>query len=243
MSQPADSLRVYRGKRNFTQTKEPDGAPATAPTHTFVVQKHAATRLHYDLRLELGGVLKSWAVPRGPSLDPSQKRLAVEVEDHPIGYAEFEGSIPPGNYGAGTVIVWDRGHWTPLIPGSDPEHDLVAGMLKFQVEAQRMTGAWVLIRMKPRPGEKQPNWLLIKEHDAAARPGSGAALLDADTSVISGRTVEEVALERGAGEKAAAGKRDVAPPEHRPVEVIGVEATRDRVRGRLHTSRLDETRA
>ena len=189
-----DVLKTYRAKRDFHKTTEPAGAPAlTADTHLFVVQKHDATRLHYDLRLELGGVLKSWAVTRGPSLDPKEKRLAVEVEDHPVDYATFEGTIPKDNYGGGTVILWDQGTWAPLIPDSDPAADLDRGELKFQVTAHRMTGAWVLIRMKPKPGEKRVNWLLIKEKDSAARPGSGAALLEADTSITTGRTIDQVA--------------------------------------------------
>ena len=191
----ADALEPYRKKRSFKQTAEPEGAVRDTAQHLFVVQKHAATRLHYDLRLELGGVLKSWAVTRGPSLDPSQKRLAVEVEDHPVEYAGFEGTIAAGNYGAGTVIVWDRGTWAhiPHGKGLDPAGDLAAGELKFRVDAARMSGAWVLIRLKKRANERQTSWLLIKEKDAMAQPGSGAALLEADTSVISGRTLEQLA--------------------------------------------------
>ena len=190
-----DTLGRYRAKRDFTQTQEPAGAGAAGGTHQFVVHKHAATRLHYDLRLELGGVLKSWAVPRGPSTDPSQKRLAVEVEDHPVDYAGFEGTIPKGNYGGGTVIVWDRGTWThvPHGKGLDAAGDLAAGELKFRIEGERMVGGWVLVRLKPRPGEKQVSWLLIKERDASAQPGSGAALLDVETSVVTGRTLAQVA--------------------------------------------------
>ncbi len=187
-----DALRTYRQKRDFKRTTEPEGAAHAADTHLFVVQKHDATRLHYDLRLELGGVLKSWAVTRGPSLDPKERRLAVETEDHPVDYANFEGVIGKGNYGAGTVILWDQGTWAPLLPDSDPAADLARGELKFRVDAHRMTGAWVLIRMKPRPGDKHPNWLLIKEKDADARPGTGAALLEADTSITTGRTVDQV---------------------------------------------------
>lgn len=188
-----DALQTYREKRDFKQTAEPAGVTATQDRHLFCVQKHAATRLHYDFRLELGGVLKSWAVTRGPSLDPKEKRLAVQVEDHPVDYASFEGTIPKGNYGAGTVILWDEGSWEPLIPGSDPAQDLARGELKIRLAGHRMTGAWVLIRLKPRQGEKTTNWLLIKEKDGDARPGSGAALLDADTSIKTGRTIDQVA--------------------------------------------------
>ncbi len=192
-----DALTTYRQKRDFKKTAEPDGVPAAADTHLFVVQKHAATRLHYDLRLELGGVLKSWAVTRGPSLDPKERRLAVETEDHPVDYATFEGTIPKGSYGGGTVILWDQGTWEPLIPGSDPAADLARGELKFRVASQRMSGGWVLIRMKnwsAKDGEKgRVNWLLIKERDEAARPGSGEDVLQADTSVTTGRTIDQVA--------------------------------------------------
>ncbi len=192
-----DALQPYRRKRDFNKTAEPAGGvpaqQAASATHAFCVQKHAATRLHYDLRLELGGVLKSWAVTRGPSLDPRERRLAVEVEDHPIDYASFEGTIPKGSYGGGTVILWDEGTWEPLVPGSDPVQDLARGEFKFRITAHRMTGGWVLIRLKPKPGDRNPNWLLIKEKDDAARPGSGAALLDADTSIKTGRTIDQVA--------------------------------------------------
>jgi bifunctional non-homologous end joining protein LigD len=188
-----DQLDPYRARRDFRTTAEPAGTAPQTDSHVFVVQKHDATRLHYDLRLELGGVLKSWAVTRGPSLDPKEKRLAVEVEDHPVDYATFEGTIPKGSYGGGSVILWDQGTWAPLIPGSDPAADLARGELKFHVTAHRMTGAWVLIRMKQKPGEKHMNWLLIKEKDAAARPGSGAGLLEADTSITTGRTIDQVA--------------------------------------------------
>ena len=204
-----DTLARYRAKRDFKQTQEPAGAAAAIGTHQFVVQKHAATRLHYDLRLELGGVLKSWAVTRGPSTDPSQKRLAVEVEDHPVDYATFEGTIPKGQYGGGTVIVWDRGTWTHVLHGKelDAAGDLAAGELKFRVQGDRMVGVWVLIRIKPRPGERQTSWLLIKERDAYAQPGSGAALLDVETSVVTGRTLAQVA----AGEAAPADPHQTTP--------------------------------
>ena len=190
-----DQLAPYRAKRDFQQTAEPDGGAAADGAGQFVVQKHAASRLHYDLRLEMGGVLKSWAVTRGPSDDPSQKRLAIQVEDHPVDYAGFEGTIPAGNYGAGSVIVWDRGTWTHIRRGDglDAVGDLAAGELKFHVNGDRMQGGWVLVRIKSRPGEKQVSWLLIKERDAFARPGSGAALLDEERSVVSGRTLADVA--------------------------------------------------
>jgi bifunctional non-homologous end joining protein LigD len=167
----------------------------------FVVQKHDATRLHYDLRLELGGVLRSWAVARGPSLDPADRRLAVEVEDHPLEYGGFEGVIAEG-YGAGTVMLWDRGTWAP-VGTDDPEDALAAGKLTFRVAAERLSGGWNLVRLRPRGRETRTNWLLIKESDAAARPGDGDALLAAaTTSVASGRTMEEIAAGRPAARRA-----------------------------------------
>jgi bifunctional non-homologous end joining protein LigD len=182
-------LDAYRAKRDLTRSPEPPGRVGRRRKRArlFVVQMHAATRLHWDLRLELDGVLKSWAVTRGPSLDPAQRRLAVEVEDHPLDYAGFEGEIPEG-YGKGDVILWDRGTWEPV--EEDPAAALAAGHLKFEVTAQRMTGRWALVRLKPRPGESRVNWLLIKDRDAAARPGSDDALVRENvTSVLSGREV------------------------------------------------------
>ncbi len=191
-----DALKTYRQKRDFAKTAEPEGAtPSLTPgALRFVVQKHAATRLHFDFRLELDGVLKSWAITRGPSADPKEKRLAVQVEDHPLDYAGFEGTIPKGSYGGGTVIVWDQGTWSPLIPGSDPHDGLAKGELKINLEGHRMKGGYVLIRLKPKPNDRTPNWLLIKERaDEHARPGSAAALVEPDTSIVTGRTLEQVA--------------------------------------------------
>ncbi len=191
---PDDALTRYRAKRDLKRSPEPAARVrrSRAKARVFVVQKHAASRLHSDLRLELGGVLKSWAVTRGPSLDPAERRLAVEVEDHPVDYAAFEGAIPEG-YGKGAVIVWDRGTWAP-VDGGNPAAALAAGHLKFEVAAERMTGRWALVRMKPRPEERGTNWLLIKDKDEHARPGSGEGLVrDHTTSVASGRTVEALA--------------------------------------------------
>ena len=190
----ADRLTAYRGKRDFTRTPEPAGRKTVkAERLSFVVQKHAAQRLHYDLRLEWGGVLKSWAVTRGPSLDPQDKRLAVEVEDHPLDYGAFEGVIPKGEYGGGVVQLWDAGHWGPLDPGT-VANDLARGELKFVLAGERLRGGFVLVRMKPRTTEKQgrSNWLLIKEADSQARRGEGDAVLRADTSVRTGRTMEQI---------------------------------------------------
>src|SRR4051812_48055221 len=171
------SLARYRAKRDFAATPEP--RPGKAPGGTlrrFVVQKHAARKLHWDFRLEHDGVLMSWAVPKGPSLDPADKRLAVRVEDHPLEYGEFRGTIPAGNYGAGEVEIWDAGTWEPL---GDPAEGLATGELKFRLAGRRLSGGFVLVRMKPRGRERAENWLLIKEHDAAERPGADAATLEA----------------------------------------------------------------
>ena len=164
MQRPAQALDKYRQMRDFTRTREPRGAArarkSAAPI--FVVQKHAARSLHYDFRLELDGVLKSWAVPKGPSMDRRNRRLAVHVEDHPLEYATFAGTIPAGAYGAGHVEIWDRGHWTPI---GDPHAGLEVGNLKFELHGTRLSGKWGLIRMRAKAGERGDNWLLIKERD------------------------------------------------------------------------------
>ena len=190
-------LAAYHAKRDFARTREPKGRVARAAKQRFVVQLHDATRLHYDLRLELGGVYKSWAVTKTPSLDPKVKRLAVEVEDHPITYGTFEGTIPQGQYGGGTVQLWDRGSWTPL-DGGDPQTELAKGHLSFVLHGERMQGGWALIRMRDdakRPGRKvRHNWLLIKEVDDAAKRGKAADALAKDvTSVKTGRTLKQIA--------------------------------------------------
>ena len=202
-------LARYRAKRNFTRTAEPSGSKARAPdtgVRRFVIQKHAARRLHYDLRLELGGVFRSWAVTKGPSLDPHTKRLAVEVEDHPLDYGDFEGTIPKGEYGGGTVQLWDRGFWAPL-PGTDPRAALKAGQLKFLLEGSRLKGEWVLVRMKrDRAGGKRTNWLLIKHADRHARD-DGDALLKKSRSVASGRTLAQIAAGKGRARDAVHAQR------------------------------------
>jgi bifunctional non-homologous end joining protein LigD len=196
-------LSKYRAKRDFSRTAEPSGAVDVAPAEyrRFVIQKHAARRLHYDLRLELDGVFKSWAVTRGPSLDPADKRLAVEVEDHPLAYGDFEGTIPGGQYGGGTVQLWDRGFWAP--EGSkSPEEALAAGDLKFALEGKRLHGSWVLVRMKgDRFRGNRTNWLLIKHRDDYARPGDHDALLEEDRSVASGRPMAQIAAGKGRAPK------------------------------------------
>jgi bifunctional non-homologous end joining protein LigD len=197
----ADKLSTYRAKRDFTKTVEPRGnrAAANAGRRRFVIQKHAASRLHYDLRLELDGVFKSWAVTRGPSLDPRDKRLAVEVEDHPLEYGDFEGTIPEGEYGGGTVQLWDRGYWQPEGEAT-PEQALKRGDLKFTLDGERLHGSWVLVRMKPdRSRQKRANWLLIKHRDAFSHEGDADALLSADASVASGRTMAAIADGKGRG--------------------------------------------
>jgi len=195
------ALEVYRQKRDFRKTPEPSGAsPARSRAKakvalSYVIQKHAARRLHYDFRLELHGVLKSWAIPKGPSLDPHEKRLAVEVEDHPLEYGGFEGVIPQGEYGGGTVLLWDRGTWEPLEP--DPAKSLAKGMLKFALHGDKLHGHWMLVRLKRRPHDRTDNWLLVKERDEAAIPGSGSAVVDELTeSVESHRTIDDIAAER-----------------------------------------------
>jgi bifunctional non-homologous end joining protein LigD len=196
-------LSQYRAKRDFTKTAEPSGeAGITASNRRrFVIQKHAATRLHYDVRLELDGVFKSWAVTRGPSLDPTDKRLAVEVEDHPLDYGDFEGTIPKGQYGGGTVQLWDRGYWEPE-GDKTPEQALASGDLKFVLDGQRLHGSWVLVRMKhDRSGGKRTNWLLIKHRDDYATDGNGDAILVEDRSVASGRPMEQIAAGKGAAPK------------------------------------------
>ncbi|HEX3429818.1 MAG TPA: DNA ligase D [Rhizomicrobium sp.] len=197
----AKTLARYRAKRDFSKTAEPSGDQKVTSSGRlrFVVQKHAATRLHYDLRLELDGVFKSWAVTKGPSLDPHDRRLAVEVEDHPLDYGDFEGTIPKGQYGGGTVMLWDRGYWAPEGQAS-PETMLKKGDLKFVVAGEKMQGGWVLVRMK-RGDEKRNNWLLIKHRDGYERDGNGDALLKQDRSVASGRTMDQIAAGKGPGPK------------------------------------------
>src|SRR5215204_3728503 len=160
------ALQTYWTKRRFGVTSEPRGKAKKRGGNAFVIQKHAATRLHYDFRLELDGVMKSWAVTRGPSLVPGEKRLAVETEDHPIEYNAFEGTIPKGEYGGGTVMIWDRGTWTPE---EDPRRGLKKGHLDFSLKGEKLSGHWHLVRMHRRPGEKRNNWLLIKATDEDAR--------------------------------------------------------------------------
>ncbi|GGE53685.1 ATP-dependent DNA ligase [Agaricicola taiwanensis] len=187
------ALEAYNAKRDFKATREPKGRVARKAGNSFVIQKHDARRLHYDFRLEMDGVLKSWAVTRGPSLMPGDKRLAVHVEDHPLDYGTFEGTIPKGEYGGGTVIVWDRGIWKPI---HDPHKGYAKGHLEFELEGEKLRGRWHLIRLAGKPREKRENWLLIKGDDEFAREeGEGDILEERPESVKTGRTIDEVAGE------------------------------------------------
>jgi bifunctional non-homologous end joining protein LigD len=204
------SLDEYKRKRRFEETPEPPPKIEKQSKHRFVVQRHAATRLHYDFRLEMEGVLKSWAVPKGPSLDPADKRLGMQVEDHPVSYFDFEGTIPEGNYGGGTVMVWDVGTWQPLspvpvggeyVPGTEKEAAamLAKGDLKFRLKGKRLNGDFALVHIKGRrPGSKGTEWLLIKKKDEQVFPGFN---IDAyETSVLTGRTMGEIAGDKGSAE-------------------------------------------
>lgn len=205
----ADTLQQYREKRNFGITSEPaEGGIANEEARAFVIQKHWASRLHYDLRLELDGAMKSWAVPKGPSYDVADKRMAVQVEDHPIAYNQFEGEIPKGQYGAGRVIIWDEGVWVPL---EDPVEGYRRGMLKFEMHGVKMRGKWALIRMKGK-GEKQPPWLLIKEKDAFVKPAAEFSVVDEmpDSVVPLRAEVKKARAQQAKAAKAATAKAATA---------------------------------
>ena len=184
-----DPLATYKEKRDFSKTPEPGAKRGKAKGNSFVIQKHAARRTHFDFRLEHDGVLKSWAVTRGPSVDPSEKRLAVRTEDHPLEYGGFEGVIPKGEYGAGPVMIWDEGTWEPI---GDPDEGLAKGDLKFRLDGKRLKGDFVLVRMKPRKEDRgRQNWLLIKKRDDYAGDGDEPTETY-DTSARSGRTMEQI---------------------------------------------------
>ena len=196
------ALEEYKRKRRFEETPEPPPKVEKKSKHRFVVQKNRASHLHYDFRLEIDSVLKSWAVPKGPSLDPSDKRLAMQVEDHPVSYFDFEGIIPEGNYGAGSVMVWDVGTWEPLtgpvngeyVPTSDADASkmLDKGDFKFRLHGKRLNGDFVLVHIKARrSGSKGTEWLLIKKHDASEI--SGYDIDQYDTSVLSDRSMAKIA--------------------------------------------------
>jgi len=204
------ALEEYKRKRRFEETPEPPPVLAKEVGHRFVVQKHDATRLHYDFRLEMEGVLKSWAVPKGPSLDPADKRLAMQVEDHPVSYFDFEGNIPEGNYGAGTVMVWDLGTWQPLspvavegkyVPGTEADAAamLAKGDLKFRLKGKKLNGDFALVKMKGRrPGSKGTEWLLIKKHDGNVVEDYD--IDEYDESVLTKRSLAEIAGDEGSRE-------------------------------------------
>jgi bifunctional non-homologous end joining protein LigD len=227
MARTGLDIDTYNRKRDFTKTKEPRGRKLEGSGDSFVVQKHEASRLHWDFRLELDGVLKSWAIPKGPSLDPGEKRLAMRTEDHPLDYGDFEGTIPAGEYGGGTVMLWDRGRWIPQ-PGKDPRKTIEEGHLHFTLEGERMKGEWVLFRLNARPGERGEPWMLKKVADAYADPDDGNELVDdCVTSVSTGRTMAEIAAgedvwrsNRG-GQKGGRAKKKAskAPPPFQPPQL------------------------
>jgi bifunctional non-homologous end joining protein LigD len=194
---PSRKFAKYRAKRDFAKTTEPSGdAEPASSGHAYLIQKHAATRLHYDFRLELDGTLKSWAVTKGPSLNPADKRLAVHVEDHPLAYGDFEGTIPKGEYGGGTVMLWDQGSWSPI---GDAEKGYKKGKLDFELQGKRLKGRWHLVRMhgNRRGDEKRENWLLIKGRDQYANEKDGDAALEKyQTSVVSDRSMESLTTGR-----------------------------------------------
>src|SRR5262245_19556546 len=184
------ALEEYKKKRDFSKTPEPPGQKGPKGGNSYCIQKHAATRLHYDFRLEWDGVLLSWAIPKGPSLDPRDKRFAAHVEDHPVDYGGFEGVIPKGEYGAGSVVLWDRGTWTPII---DPTLGLKKGELKFHLQGEKLAGKWALVRLKDDPKA----WLLVKDRDEHARPADDLDIVrERPESVVTGRGLAEVAAER-----------------------------------------------
>ena len=219
-----DPLATYNAKRDFKKTAEPAGKRQSSPEgNRFIVQKHAATRLHWDFRLEVDGVLKSWAVTKGPSLDPEDKRLAVRTEDHPMSYAEFEGTIPKGEYGGGTVMLWDKGTWDP-IPGKSAK-DIEDGHLHFVLHGERMKGEWLLVRMKPRPGEKRENWLLRKIDDKHAG-GAGDLVERALSSVLTGRSMAEIAADKKASHSLKGKKGEVFAAEMEKAAAHNKRATK-----------------
>jgi bifunctional non-homologous end joining protein LigD len=226
-------LETYRQKRDFAKTREPKGSKGKKSGNSFVIQKHDATRLHYDLRLEMDGVMKSWAVTRGPSLLPAEKRLAVHVEDHPIEYNAFEGTIPKGEYGGGTVIIWDKGYWTPV---DDAAKGYQKGHLEFELHGEKLHGRWHLVRMQRKPREKRENWLLIKSDDDAARDaGSPDILEERPESVTTGRVIDDVAGEEP-GWSSKTGritkqKRQAAPRKTPTAKVDSVELDPSKLKG------------
>ncbi|HVL30496.1 MAG TPA: DNA ligase D [Sphingomicrobium sp.] len=240
-------IDTYNRKRDFSKTREPKGRKLKGKGDSFVVQKHDASRLHWDFRLELDGVLKSWAVPKGPSLDPGENRLAMRTEDHPLDYGDFEGTIPKGEYGGGTVMLWDKGRWIPE-EGKDPSKTIEEGHLHFALDGERMKGEWVMFRLKPRPGEKAEPWMLKKVTDDFAKPEEGDALVEeCVTSVTTGRTMAEIAAgsdvwrsNRG-GRKGGRAKRKagVGPPRFQPPQLATLVDEVPTGSGWLHEYKYD----
>jgi bifunctional non-homologous end joining protein LigD len=241
-------IATYNTKRDFSKTKEPRGRKLKGKGDSFVVQKHDASRLHWDFRLELDGVLKSWAVPKGPSLDPGDNRLAMRTEDHPLDYGGFEGTIPKGEYGGGTVMLWDQGRWIPE-PGKDPAKTIEEGHLHFALDGERMKGEWVMFRLKGREGERGEPWMLKKVTDDFAKPEEGDALIqDCVTSVTSGRTMAEIAAGtdvwhsgKKGGRKSGRAKRKagVGPPKFRPPQLATLVDEVPAGSGWLHEFKYD----
>nr|WP_314545960.1 DNA ligase D [uncultured Massilia sp.] len=233
-----DALKLYKAKRNFSITSEPEeGGEASTEGLTFVIQKHWATRLHYDFRLELDGTMKSWAVPKGPSYDTHDRRMAIHVEDHPISYSDFEGTIPPQQYGAGKVIIWDKGTWEPI---GDPRAGFAKGEVKFEMHGHKMHGRWVLVRLRGHEDDKQEPWLLIKENDEYARPAAEFSVIDefpdsvkdlpmpgrtTDTAVANAK-VARLKAERGGAEPAKPAKRTAAAAAKAPAAAKPARARR-----------------
>jgi len=251
MAAQRNSLARYRQKRDFSKTPEPDGITGNITGHRYLIQKHAATHLHYDFRLELEGVLKSWAVTRGPSLDPHDKRLAVEVEDHPISYGSFEGIIPKGQYGGGTVMLWDEGSWEPI---GDPREGLKKGKLEFKLHGKRLTGEWTLVRMREPEKENDKekdggrhNWLLIKYNDDAACASDNDKLLTKNaTSIISGRTMEKIAVaeDRGCQSKETSVQKSLSKmPAFHPPQLATLTDTMPQGKDWVHEIKFDGYRA
>ncbi len=190
----SEHLKRYQNMRDFTKTPEPSGKSKSEKKDElpfFVIQKHDASHLHYDFRLEIDGVLKSWAVPKGPSYDPGTKRLAMMTEDHPMEYGSFEGVIPAGNYGAGNVIIWDHGQWEYIEPGKDPREGLKKGKLTFRLNGKKMFGEWALVKIRGRDSGKGNEWLLLKHKDEWANPDVDVTEV-APLSVVSDRSVDEL---------------------------------------------------
>lgn len=232
-----DLLKKYRQMRDFDDTPEPSGGkPKKSKLPIFVIQKHDATRLHYDFRLEMEGVLKSWAVPKGPSYDPGTKRLAMMTEDHPYDYAAFEGVIPEGNYGAGNVIIWDNGHWEFIEPGDDPVAALASGKLTFRMFGKKMFGEWALVRIQGRgKSDRGKEWLLLKHRDEFANEKVDVTEV-APRSVVSNQLVEDVgggrvwqSNRKAAGKKVATVADELAKPKKSPKKApSGAAAARSR---------------